>query len=881
MGRVTGSWDRPIQGVSQQVDKDRKSGQCSVQENFISSPLNGLIKRIGTRHLGKILESVSPQAKFYAYNRGVSEAYLIVVEPSTVLPREAGVIRVFDLEGVERTVEYSGDVADYHEATDPSSSLSLSTIGDFTFLTNKDVVVATLPDLTPINPPITIIYCQYATYSRDYRVLINGDVVAQYTTPNSGDVANEPSIKTNKVIDSLASQLVVPVTVESHSVDYSGIAEQVIRTNYYVDSIFSIKYAGTETLITDYTIRSHRFIRFEFDIGIGTQVEVRYKAKGAGATGYYVEKEGNVLYLSRADETTFEVSTIDSADGNDLVAIQDSVRAVENLPPKAPDGYVVKVQNQSGFDANAYWLKAVPSDGIDQTGSKIRWVETTEQASLYKFDKSTMPHVLVSEADGTFTFRQGDWEDREVGNERSNPFPSFVGNRISTLGSFQNRIVATAEEAAIFGRTNEFFNFFRETTQVESASDPIDIFADDNQINKLLHHEVLDGDIVFFSQNGQFLINGSKPITKGDTIFKKATAYPMNTKAAPAATGESVVYSFVAGEFAGLREMFTDSLTDTKRARPITDHVSDYIEGVPNQIAASPNINTIFINTDASKEVLYVYEWLWVGQEKAQSAFHKWVFTGEVLFTQFIEDKLYLVIQRDTGVYLEQIPLSNDTNDSGLPFAVRLDQRAVVTATWSGERWEWTIPYEILDETTLEFVLGDGCHLEDRGVGVDFIKDGAVYYTYDDIASVEPTVELVGGVEVTSPATCKLTVGTKFNAKYVPTQPFIKDQKERILGLDRFTLGKVHLNYESVGTITVKVRDKLTNRSWSYDHNGRVLGASNNQVGFANLRAGTFSFPVRLESERAEMTIETDSYVPFTLRDMEWGGMFKQRGKRF
>lgn len=873
MGRVTGSWDRPIQGVSQQVDKDRRSGQCSLQENMMPSPLSGLIKRIGTRHLAKIMDSVSPLAKFYAYNRGVNEAYLIAVEPNTVLPRAQDVIRVFDLEGNERTVNYGTVNTGYYRTGNPSESLSMSTIGDFTFLTNKDVIVETLDDVTPDNPPIAIVYCQFATYSRDYIIKSGDTIVAQFTTPDSSTVDNEPFIKTNYVMQRLADQVIINTKVEVKSAvaNVVGTGGSVVgykvTTDLPVSQLFSVKYYGTEISVEGYYLESSNVIRVdsadEYDV-----LEIRYSPVGALPTGFTAEVDGNVMYLSRDDQESFSIDTVDSADGNDLIAIQDRVSSIANLPPKAPDGYTVKVQNQQGFDANAFWLTSVPATDEDQTGSEVRWEEAPAQGSKYKLDKETMPHVLISESDGSFTFQVGDWEDREVGNDDSNPFPSFVGSTISTLGSFQNRVLITSEEAAIFGRTNRFFNLFRESTQVESAADPIDVFADDDQINKLLHHAVLDGDIVFFSKNGQFLINGSQPITKDNVIFKKVTAYPMNTEAPPAVTGESVIYSFVAGKYSGLREMFTDSLTDTKRARPITDHVSEYIEGTPTQITSSPNINTLLVNTDVSTNEVYVHDWLWVGDEKAQSAFHKWVFGGNVLFTEFIEDKLYMVIHRNEGVFLEQIPLGNDTDDSGIDFGARLDQRQTVTANWTGSRWEWVLPYEVQDQESLVFVLGSGGFDGDRGVSVAFFKDGETYWTDEELAD-----ESVG--------TCTLTAGTKFSARYKPTKPFLKDQNGRVMGLDRFTLGKVHLNYESIGETKITVSDEKTSRSWVYNNSGRFMGRANNTVGFADVTDGTFTFPVRLESDRADILIETDSYRPFILRDMEYSGMFKQRGKRF
>ena len=723
-----------------------------------------------------------------------------------------------------------------------------------------------------MNPELAIIYCQFASYSRDYIVKANGVTIASYLTQDGSEKEHVADIKTNNIINVLAAQINSPNVIEEEDITVvrTGVGPYVytLTLPQPVTTVYNLLNKNTGATIVDYSI-SGNVITVNTLVSLGQVVKVTYSSSSGAAAEYTAVVTNNTMYVTRIDDARFDIETVDSADGNDLIAIQDKVQLLINLPPNAPEGFIVKVQNKEGFDANAYWLKAEVSTGSDQSGSKVRWVETVAQGSTYKLDVATMPHNLISEANGTFTLEVGDWKDRRVGDDLTNPFPSFIGNKIASIGSFQNRILFTSGEAAIFSRTNVFFDFFRETTQASADSDPIDAFADSNEINNLIHHTVLDGDIVFFSENAQFLIKGNEPITSATIVFKKVTSYPLNTRANPAVTGESVMFSFSAGKYAGIREMFTDSITDTKRARPITEHVAEYIEGVPIDIISSPNINTLLIRTDTSQDTIYVYDWLWAGDQKVQSAFHKWKIGGSILFAKFISDKVYFVIDRGTGIYIEQMPIGNDTDDNGLTFPIRLDQRVTVTANWNGERWEWYNPYEVSTEQVIEFVRGDGTWEEDKGTSVIFENEGTLYWSYDDIADWQ------GGV-----LTCTLTAGTTFNSRYIPTKPSLKDFQGRAMGLDRFTIGKVTLNYESIGNITVYVRDEASRREWKYEYNGRRMGAYNNRVGFAPLDSGTFSFPIRLRASGATFEIVTDDYRPFILRDMEWEGMFQQRGKR-
>lgn len=864
MGRVTGAWERPIQGVSQQADKDRIDGQCTEQENFIPSPLDGLIKRTGTRHISELMGSVSKDSLWYSYNRGDDESFLIVLEPNSPP-------RVFDVLGVERQVNIEGGLEDYYKVDNPKKTMRLSTIADYSFLLNTEIEASTLPDLTPENPKIAIVYCQFATYARDYIISVDGVQIAKYTTADGAEASDANDIKTNYIMEQLYNQINgTTIVTETQTVVYSSTATS--GEQYYVELNQGIvDIAGIENdtqnkdiQAADVTFFGSRVYFEESDVNEGDSVTIAYTSSSAGS-GFVVELNNNTIFLSKSDGSAFTVDTTDSADGQDLVAIQDYVSQLTNLPPYAPEGYVVKVQNQEGFDANSYWLKAeTDEDGTDQSGSSIRWVETTAQSEVYKFDLNTLPHTLVSEADGSFTLNYGEWEDKRVGNEDTNPFPSFVGSVINSIGTFQNRIVVTSGESAVFTRTNRFFDFFRETTQVDADSDPIDAYADTSEINNLKHNAVLDGDIIFFAENGQFLISGDSPITKENLIFKKVTSYPMNLVAPPAITGESLMFSFKAGKYSGIREMYTDSFTSTKRARPLTEHVSEYIEGNIVDMVSSPNINTMIIRTDSSDEIVYVYDWLWSGDNKVQSAFHKWTIGGSLLFAKFIRDVVYFVVDRGTGIYLEQLPLSNDEDDEALDFSVKLDRRSVVDASFDGSKWSFTLPYEIGEEE-LVAVRSTGCWDGDIGTSVIYSYEDGVYYSEDDLSESN---------------SCRLIVGTKYSSKYTPTKPFIKDSNGRAIGLDRLTLGKAYLNYESIGLTNVTVKDDRTRIEWRYDYNGRRIGGWNNRVGFAPLDSGSFGFPVRLLSGNATLTVSTDDYRPFILRDMEWEGMFKQRGRR-
>ena len=107
-----------------------------------------------------------------------------------------------------------------------------------------------------------------------------------------------------------------------------------------------------------------------------------------------------------------------------------------------------------------YWVKFVADDG---TGGSGQWEETAAPGIDKEYDASLMPHQLVRNADGTFTFEQATWAYRLVGDDDTNPAASFVGKKIKDVFFFKNRLGFVADENVIFSEASEYFNFWRTT----------------------------------------------------------------------------------------------------------------------------------------------------------------------------------------------------------------------------------------------------------------------------------------------------------------------------------------------------------------------------------------------------------------------------------
>lgn len=795
MAYVTTSYGRPIQGVSQQPDRIRLEGQCTLQENYIPDVVKGLTKRPSTYLVGKIADhGISAFSKFHSYDRG-DEAYFMCIEPMT------NTVKVFNSEGEPQVVN---GTTTYVENSEPWKQLDMRTIGDFTFITNKTVPVMMSSEKSPVQSTMGIVYCQYATYGKTYKIMADGAVIATHITKDGGSASDIKDVATDNIAFQLYRQIHGDPT-----------ASPVIPPNPTYDA----------------------------------------------------ELHGNVIYVTKRDGGDFKLTTSDSQKGEDLIAAKGSVKSVNQLPPIAPDGFVLRITGEGKSTKDDYWLKAEVSNE-----SKIRWVESVQPNIPISFDATTMPHVLIRESISggvaTFTLKPADWDKREVGGEDSNPIPSFVDEEnpipIQATGVFQNRLFFLSGEAWIASRSNLFFNFWRESTQAEVDTDPLDGYADTDRVNNLYQYQILNGSLAIFADQAQFIIDGSKPVTKANLTLQQVTAYPNNIHAQPQAGGENIFFAYDASGYTGIRELFTDNYTDTKKAYPITDYVSKYIEGKCTQLLASSNFNSMMVRTDSRPSDVYVYDWLWQAEQKVQSAWHKWVFDGEVLFLFYLSDLMYVVYSKDGKTYVDYLHMVNDPSDYGLDYSIKLDHKVLVNAVYNRalKKYSIQLPYSRSD---VVLTVGEGGH--ETMLGSSFIathEGGGVWSTTERISD-EKDLTVVCGV--------------KYKSRYIPTQPVVKDARDRVIGLDSIIMSNMYVHYELTGFLEMLVKPKQ-GQEREYRFFGRWMGSANNLVGSPILENGTYRAPIRQRAEDLQITIQSDSHYPLTIRDIEIDGTFHQRGQR-
>jgi hypothetical protein len=583
--------------------------------------------------------------------------------------------------------------------------------------------------------------------------------------------------------------------------------------------------------------------------------------------GWSVGQFGSVVYVQNTS-TDFTITSSSSAGDTAIIAVKDALSDYSSLPASAVDGFVVKI---TGNNLNPYLGYYVQYQGASAAGGE--WVEVPGPGVHTTFDASTMPHQLVRNADGTFTFQQVDWDVRGAGDENSIPTPSFVGNTINNLMFYQNRFGVLSGEHPVWSENDSYFNFWQQTATQLIDTDPIDVGGLDARVSILWASCPFAGTLLLFSKLGQFqMSSGGAQLSPSTVSISPLTTFEnLVDSADPIFTGRVVYFAIDRGGFIGLREL--GSLANnyqTADAPEITDHVPQYIPSGIFKLATSTTDYSMAVLTTGDPSSIYFYKWFFSGDQKVQSAWSKWTFpsTDTVLNVDFIATKMYAVIQRADGVYLEFLDLQLGAEDTGFTFQVNLDRLIAPTGTYNAgtNTTTWTLPYA--ETNTLQVVLGST-------FGGD---TGTVLTTQQPTTTTITAIGdfSAGSVFIGRPYTWRYRFSTQYVREYVKGGGFTTV----VANLDsRLQLNKMYVVYEATGYLRAEVTP--TGRdTYEYVFTGREVGLADCIIGAVATPTGRWSFPILARNDQVQIDLVNDTYLPSRVQACEWQGKFYTPSQR-
>ena len=121
---------------------------------------------------------------------------------------------------------------------------------------------------------------------------------------------------------------------------------------------------------------------------------------------YFAAAIGNTIFIRRVNNGNFALSAVGGNAGTSITAFKGSVTSAAQLPKSFFNGWKIKVEGTTDSGTDDYWVKFITSDGTS-AGAGF-WEETIAPSVIQDLNATTMPHVIIREANGTFTYRQLD-----------------------------------------------------------------------------------------------------------------------------------------------------------------------------------------------------------------------------------------------------------------------------------------------------------------------------------------------------------------------------------------------------------------------------------------------------------------------------------------
>jgi hypothetical protein len=631
------------------------------------------------------------------------------------------------------------------------------------------------------------------------------------------------------------------------------------------------------------------------------------------------------LKLLAVEDTTFLLNrtVVTALDGLDktyrntagtqnirATASDQNVSAWSNFeqPPSPVATYPTRAVLLAGpnIDNDAIWYARDDDVGQPQgfywavSGTQPPWFQRlpTEPANSM-WDLDTMPIRIDFDGASTFTIEPVLWTDRFSGDSTLNPGPTFIGNEISDLLLHQDRLFFLSGEQIVSSRAGDLFNLWINSIILRNDADPIDQTVPGGSENRtnIIDFGIgfLDAMVVLTRGARQVELRANGPLSP-NTAFLSPSTSQFTVEYMRPITMANKMYMMAERDFANILYAYDyDPERFANTAKEITKHIRNYIPAESAVMVASEQHSQIFITTDAATNQIYVYR----TEEEAEArrkrrepiqAWYRWVFDSdnEILSINVFDDFLYLLIRKDSKIWLERIPLgipAQDTDNAngtlqGLGYSIPIDRKWSLTGVYNaaGDVTEFTLPFE--DDTIDELILGpawdadftepDGSVTQQRLAGLRF-KEGVnmTRSTVNDATVLTVDGDFQTNILGNDPLAF---AGRSYKKDIELSRFFFRDERTGEVVRGNLQLMKMVVTHKDTGFYAVEVtpenRSKITHefvvpRIGSTPLNSSVLESF-----------GEFQSRIMSASKGVEIHITNDSPLPSAIVEIDVRGEF-------
>lgn len=779
MAAFEGSQKNMLQGVSQQLQRERLEGQVSAQENMLSDVVTGLRRRPGAQVKTAWQINNANNSQIVAWDADIAAQRI-----KCVLNGVDGVLRVCDDNwGIFATLQN-----DYFKFTD-RSDIQHTTTDDKLFILNK----AKIPYISATNAGINsthdgFFFIKTGAFSTTYSVTVSdaggGSQTLTYTTPAA--------------------------TAEN--------AAALATPQYISDQLTSQYTFGSKTQFGPYTFVT------------------------TASPSCSVSTSASSSYIG--------------------VSNTSHVQQITDLPAKLPsaaNGYTVAV----GSSTEPTYFRW---DFASST-----WKEGPQEGSASAL--GNMPVYLYVNSSNAWVLG-ATYEGRLAGDDNSNPNPAFLGYGIDGIGSFQGRLVLLNGSKVNMSASARPSRFYRSTIESLLPSDPIEVGASANSSAAYQYCLPFNKDLLLFSEKYQALVPGGiNAITPSNATVVVTSSYEADMTSPPLALGRTVMYPAPrSADYFGMLEMLPSAYTDSQyTSNDVTAHLPKYLaKRCRFSVSSSVSGIACFASTGDYK-VLYVHEYTWDGDTKAQQAWHRWSFPYDIADAFFSGSEINLVFV-----------------NNGQLLVASIDPR-VGTLTDTGDRRPFLdiyFPARVVN-TTADPTKGGSCAIP------------AFYQVFDpnwyqNARLSDSSTDLFGeevGVEGRSP-TALVTVpsfgagavnmGISYQSMVSPSMPTVKDSNGVVISSNKLTLLRFMIGTENSYEYEATVHDSGDNGADSAEDMATLYwGSAELDLGDPRIAVeSTAILPCRTNAASTTVLLFTTSLGELNIVSLEYVCRYNQKLKR-
>ena len=917
MAGITQTIPQYSAGISEQPDHLKFPGQVTDAVNAIPDVTKGLFKRPGSKRIGTdALSSVQSGGSWFHYFRDETEGSYIGQVAAD------GQVRIWRCtDGQLMTTSYTHDGVNHQStvqnylATSEPENLQFLTINDTTFVnsrdtTNANTLVGTTgtTDATP-DAHFAFIELLRTENGRQYGLNFYNDATVQTLTR-----ATRIKISSDNLDESDGSGDCPGIGTEVFSIDSGNKTNLIFRLNILGQQGVSPNYnasqngpggnnyrcsynrevvllhggegwtTGDTTTVTmegfNYTIRVEdhettsvnanlKLVRpeptpFDADTAVTADtILAGMKTEIDTISGLSAKIIGTGIYISSANN--FNVTVVEE----DLMRVmQSSVNDVTNLPNQCKHGYIVKISNSRMAEEDDYYLRFDGENNRDGSGS---WSECAKPGIAKSL--TNMPLVIQRTATTTFTVRPFTYRDRDVGDDTTNPMPSFVGGRINKVLFFRNRLALLSGENVVLCRpgTLGIPDFFVESALTVGAADPIDISAASMFPSELFDGIEINTGLLVFSTNQQFLLSSDDTVLNPDTAkLRSVSTFNYNKNIPPISLGTTVAYVDNSNKFSRFNEM---AIT-RREGEPNVVEVSKIVPTLlPKDIDLLTNSreNAIILLGKTNSDTVFGYKYLNVGEKRQQAAWFKWKLNNPLIYHFIIDDEYFFL---DSDYYLQSIKLIQSDNDpstsiDNVDFLLHVDNHTTVSGgnfdsatnltTFSGVSWLNTVTSPnhelvVIDEG------GTPAPTNDQGRYGKCTVSGTSFTVPGNWQGVTLTIGYLYPYQVKFP---------RFYPQKQAEQQVVSDTNSSLV------VHRVKFHFGKVGLYETKL-ERVGKPDYTEVYESPIMDIYNASRA-PYLEEHIQTVPVYERNTNVEITLTSSHPAPATLRSLSWEGDANQK----